>query len=93
MIRISDHEQKCAAPKSDNTGDVKLELSANGQQYHDSGKTLTFYDGPRVVSVSPTYGVTKNPKDSSIVITGENFHCPKGDCSKIKVRFTNARGD
>jgi hypothetical protein len=26
-------------------------------------------------------------------LDGENFACPAGDCSHIKVRFTNARGD
>lgn len=27
------------------------------------------------------------------MISGENLDCPKNDCSKIKVRFTNDKGD
>jgi len=37
--------------------------------------------------------VTKNPKDLNLTIIGENFDCPAGDCSKIKVRMTNYKGD
>jgi len=51
------------------------------------------YNGPRVTKVDPTYGVTKNPKGSYIYLDGENFACPAGDCSHIKVRFTNKNGD
>lgn len=51
------------------------------------------YNGPRVTKVEPTYGVTKNPKGSYIYLDGENFACPAGDCSHIKVRFTNKNGD
>jgi hypothetical protein len=54
---------------------------------------LKFYNGPKVVSVNPTYGVPKNPKNLSLEITGENFACPNGDCSQIKVRFTNENKD
>jgi len=45
--------------------------------------------------VSPTYGVTKNPRDLNLTISGENFDCPSGgDCSgRIRVRFTNDKGD
>jgi hypothetical protein len=42
--------------------------------------------------VSPSVGVTKNPKNAKMEITGDNFACPGGDCSKLKVRFTNAQG-
>lgn len=51
------------------------------------------YAGPHVKSVSPTFGVTKNPKGTILDISGENFACPGGDCSHIKVRFTNYKGD
>jgi len=54
---------------------------------------VKFYNGPKVTSVNPTYGVTKNPKGLPIDITGENFDCPNGDCTKIRVRFQNQRGD
>lgn len=43
--------------------------------------------------MSPTYGVTKNPKGQRLEIFGENFDCPNKDCSRIKVRFTNKAGD
>lgn len=65
----------------------------NGQQWQDAGYKVKFYPGPRVTAVSPTYGVTKNPKGLSITISGENFDCPNSDCTKIKVRFQNERGD
>jgi len=53
-----------------------------------------------VTQVDPVYGVTKNPENGDITITGENFECPRSelnaaeeDCSKIRVRFTNKFGD
>jgi len=46
-----------------------------------------------VTAVSPTYGETKNPKGLNLTIYGENFECPNGDCSHVKVRFTNDIGD
>lgn len=54
------------------------------------------YDGPKIHEhggLNPTYGVTKNPKGSYLYIDGTNFICPAGDCSHIKVRFTNKYGD
>ena len=91
--KISDTEQVCVAPKTDVTGDAKVELSANGQQWQDSGIPVKFYNGPRVTAVSPASGATKNPHNVPMEITGDNFACPNNDCSKIKVRFTNAKGD
>ena len=35
MTKISDNEQECRAPKTDSMGDVKVEISANGQQWQD----------------------------------------------------------
>jgi hypothetical protein len=29
----------------------------------------------------------------NLTISGENLECPNGDCSRIKVRFTNDKGD
>jgi hypothetical protein len=43
--------------------------------------------------VSPTETVTKNKSGLDIHISGDNFECPKGDCSRIRVLFTNAKGD
>lgn len=93
MTKVSDTEMKCVAPKTDSVGSAKLQISANGKEFQDVDKEIKFYNGPRVTSVSPTYGVTKNPKNLPIEISGENFECPNNDCSKTKVRFTNKKGD
>jgi hypothetical protein len=42
--------------------------------------------------VDPTFGVTKNPNNQRLQVFGENFECPAGDCSQLKVRFRNAQG-
>ena len=93
MARLSDHEQKCMAPKSEVEGDVAVFVSANGQQWHNMHSDVTFYNGPKVTSVTPTYGVVKNPNNKTIDIAGTNFRCPRDDCSKLKVRFKNKNGD
>ena len=54
---------------------------------------VKYYNGPKVTAVSPTHGVTKNPNDDKLTISGENFACPNDDCSRIRVRFTNYLGD
>jgi hypothetical protein len=63
MKRLNDAEQVCLAPKTDFTGDANLELTVNKNDWHDSGHKITFYDGPKVTAISPTQGVTKNPKN------------------------------
>lgn len=93
MTRKSQNEQVCVAPKTDITGEVKVEISANGQQWQDTDSDVKFYNGPRVTSINPTRGVTKNPKGLKLSIYGDNFQCPNGDCSKIKVRFMNKNKD
>jgi hypothetical protein len=85
--RESNMEQKCIGPKTDFQGDARVELSVNGQQWQDTGFKVKFYNGPRVTSVNPTYGVTKNPKGTKIDVAGDNFDCPNADCKKIRVRF------
>jgi hypothetical protein len=81
------------APKSEAAGEVRVEISANGQQWQDTKAPLRYYNGPKVTSVNPTYGVTKNPHDQDLEVRGENFACPNNDCSRIRVRFTNDQGD
>lgn len=66
MTRLSKTLQKCVAPKTDYAGQATIEVSANGQQWQDVGQNVTFYNGPRVTSVNPTYGVVKNPKGLNI---------------------------
>jgi hypothetical protein len=68
-------------------------MGINLQQWHDVGTSIEFYNGPKVTSVSPTYGVTKNPKGTNLQISGDNFACPKDDCRNIRVRFRNRNGD
>jgi len=94
MRRKSSTQQECIAPKSTISDEkARLEVSPNGQNWHDTGFEVHFYPGPRVTSVNPTYGVTKNPKKQVLEVSGDNFECPDHDCSKIKVRFTNKAGD
>jgi hypothetical protein len=59
----------------------------------DAKQRTHFYNGPRVTAVNPTFGVTKNPRGLNMFVSGRNFECPQNDCSRIKVRFTNERGD
>ena len=93
MTKISDNELKCVAPKTDMVGDARIEVSPNGQQWQDIDYPVKFFSGPKVTAVTPTYGVTKNPRGLKMEISGENFACPNNDCSKTKVRFTNQNGD
>jgi hypothetical protein len=93
MTKMTNYEQKCIAPKTDSVADARVEISANGQQWQDTQHSITFYNGPKVTSLNPTYGVTKNPKGTKLEITGDNFKCPANDCSKLRVRFTNDQGD
>lgn len=93
MRRVSDNEQRCPTPKTEYTGDARVELSVNNQQWQDSGYKVKFFVGPKVTSVSPTYGVTKNPKGLNLTIYGENFDCPNNDCTQIKVKFVNENNE
>jgi hypothetical protein len=93
MKKVSNEVQICTAPETQYIGFARIELSVNGQQWQNTEKKVRFFNGPKVTSVNPTYGVTKNPKNSTIDIIGENFECPNNDCSKIKVRWTNDKGD
>lgn len=93
MQAVSDTEQICVAPKTDAAGDVRIEITPNGQQWHDVKQPVRYYYGPKVTGVNPTQTVTKNPKNYRLDISGDNFECPKGDCSRIRVRFTNEKGD
>lgn len=93
MTRLTNSQYKCVAPKAAITEQASIELCVNGQQWQDTKQKVTFFNGPRVTSVNPTYGQTKNPTKQKIEITGDNFECPDGDCKNIKVRFTNKDGD
>lgn len=73
MTRISGREQECVAPKTEMVGDIRVEISPNQQQWQDISHSIKFYNGPKVTSVNPTYGVTKNPKGYKIEISGDNF--------------------
>jgi len=90
MQAVSDTEQICIAPKAEAAGDVRIEISPNGQQWQDVQQPVRYYSGPRVTAVNPTQTVTKNKNGYYLDIRGENFECPKSDCSRIRVLFTNA---
>lgn len=92
MTKVSDIEEEFLVPKNDHVGDAKIQISANGQQWQDVDHPVRFYNGPKVTRVNPTYGVTKNPRNQKLEIFGDNFVCPDGDCTKIKVRFQNSEG-
>lgn len=68
MKKVSNTEYICVSPKSDYIGDAKIELSVNNQQWNYIGQKIKFYNGPKITSVSPTYGVTKNPKGLKLTI-------------------------
>lgn len=94
MQKVSDTDMICPSPKSDFNGNSHLEFSVNKVQWQRvKGNPIKFFNGPRVTSVNPISGVTKNPKHLNLTIIGENFECPGNDCSRIKVRFTNDKGD
>lgn len=94
MKMESNTDMTCPSPKSDFTGNSRIEFSVNQAQWQPlKGKPIKFFNGPKVTSVSPNSGVTKNPKKLNLTIIGENFECPGNDCSRIKVRFTNDKGD
>lgn len=93
MDRLKYGVRRCVAPNTEYTGEARLQMSLNLQQWEDSPIKVKLFNGPRVTALSPTYGVTKNPKGLKIDISGDNFECPSNDCSMIKVRFQNERGD
>lgn len=93
MNQVSDIEYTCVAPKSRFSGPTAIEVMENGRDWQDIGRNITFYAGPHVTKVDPPFGVTKNPRGSDLTISGDHFECPGGDCSHIKVRFTNYKGD
>jgi hypothetical protein len=89
MQRLSDTQQVCVAPKTTAEGPTKIEVSVNGQDWDTTMADVQLYTGPKVTAVTPSQGVTKNPRNLTVAVTGENFKCPNDDCSKVKVRFRN----
>ena len=70
-----------------------IEFSYNKKEWTqiltDSSKnySYTYYNAPKVGSVSPTFGPVKSPNNESVLITGQNFNCPDPDCKDLWVRF------
>jgi hypothetical protein len=93
MKNFTGVDKICTSPKTTYIGDGIVELSINQQQWHPIAQKINFFNGPKITEVSPTYGVTKNPKNLTLTIIGDNLDCPQSDCSRIKVRFTNDKGD
>lgn len=78
-------------PAKDGTKAI-LELSLNKQNWQsviptEKEYSYLYYNAPVVKEVDPHYGPVKSPNDEKAIIIGENFICPKDDCSKCLVRF------
>lgn len=92
MVRIADNEMKCLAPRTENSGITRLQISPNGYDWQDINQTIQVFKGPFIREIWPTYVVTRNPMNKSLIISGDNFVCEK-NCNKAKVRFRNKAGD
>lgn len=54
-----------------------------GQTY-----SFTYYNAPKIVSVSPPYGPVKDPVQKYVELNGRYFTCPDGDlCQDLWVKF------
>ena len=92
MTRVTDIEYICTTPPTNYVGNAVIEVNQNDQNWQPIDKNLILFNGAKVTSVEPTFGVTKNPNKTPLIVRGTNFNCP-GDCNHIKVRFTNKNGD
>ena len=77
-----------------------LQVSLNSEDWVDvvdpSPKvTHSFetYQAPHVKSLDPAYGPVKPKTSETLTIHGSDFHCADEGCKKMRVRFSNARGD
>eukprot|EP00824_Muranothrix_gubernata_P008912 TRINITY_DN2148_c0_g1_i1.p1 TRINITY_DN2148_c0_g1~~TRINITY_DN2148_c0_g1_i1.p1 ORF type:complete len:1639 (+),score=352.12 TRINITY_DN2148_c0_g1_i1:139-5055(+) len=91
-VYISSDEVHFITPPGKPDSNHIFEISYNKQNYLKvipKGKThsYTYYLAPEIESISPPYGPVKADRDIILKIKGKNFKCPKGDCTKIKVRF------
>lgn len=63
MERLSDTQQVCTAPRTSVDGPTAIEVSLNGQDWDTTAADVRFYTGPKVTAVTPSQGVTKNPRN------------------------------
>lgn len=69
-----------------------IEISYNNQDWQkvippNATYSYTYYNAPRVSSISPPYGPVKSPNGERITLTGTNFNCPDTECKDLMVRF------
>jgi hypothetical protein len=83
-------------PQVSSAGPALLQISLNGQDYHDVKdpqleNSFTYYASPHVLSVSPGYGHVKAAKEATLELRGSGFECFDADCSELKCRFGNSK--
>ena len=93
MTRVSDIEYICPTSPTNYTGSAAIEINQNDRNWQDIGRNVELESGAKVNAVDPVFGVTKNPHQSKVKLIGENFVCPPGGCTHLKVRFTTKNGD
>lgn len=79
-------------PPINTTGDFKIQISLNNQDWHDvqnpdSGKAFSFYASPHITSITPPFGGVKAAKEQIIDVGGTGFTCQDETCSDLKCRF------
>jgi len=89
---VTEEEFSWRTPPADLDTKAILEISYNKQDWQmilDHGKnySYTYYNAPRISSITPPYGPVKSPNNETIDIIGKNFQCPENDCSNLWVRF------
>jgi hypothetical protein len=53
--------------------------------------SFQYYQSPHITALNPIYGPVKNPDNINLTLSGTNFVCPNGDCSKIFVKFFDSQ--
>ncbi len=89
---INDEVFSWKTPPADLDTKAILEISYNKQDWQtilDKGKnySYTYYNAPKINSITPAYGPVKSPNNETVDILGRNFQCPENDCSNLWVRF------
>lgn len=83
-------------PPVDKPQDTMMQITINGQQWHDvyeieSLKSYQYYQAPHVTSLTPAFGHVKTTKDQVLEIAGTGFSCSDEECSDLMCRFGNSQ--
>jgi hypothetical protein len=92
MVKTGENGMKCMAPRTEDSGLAKLQVSPNGQDWQDLNQTIQVYKGPFIQEIWPTYVVTRNPQNKSLIVSGYNFNC-EHNCNRARCKFTNKARD